>query len=546
MTSSQARAVDDPAESTDEAENAGDAGHTGKAHSTNADSANRAESAGGAGSASGAQPADAPGGAVGGAAIRPGPHPPGPSGQSLRTAYSFLTNPLDLLIRLRHEHGPIVRGSLGRGTVYLVNDPAAVQEILVSSQRVFAKGFRRKRMPLDEGIQPLALLLGSGLLTSSGELHRARRRLIQPLFHRQRIATYGGTFARLAEETISGWSDGQRLNIHEEMTELTLGIVTRTVFDLPMNSDLVLTIRRAIAANMGVSRRAILPGSRYLEKIPLPTTLRARNSRADLDRLIREIIADRRREGADGNDLLSLLLTTRDAETGAPLDDDAVRDEALTILLAGHETTANALSWAFHLLGNAPQAREALHAELDEVLGDRLPTLDDLPRLPYTRAVFTESIRLYPPVWIMFRRTVADHSLGGYDIPAGSTVLVSQWVMHRDPDYWPDPDGFVPQRWLEPSPTSSPTDETQPSATGPASEPRSTATRPKYAFFPFGGGSRQCIGNTFAELEAAIVLATVCRRWHLEPTPGHSVTPLPRVTLRPRSGVPVIAHRRNP
>ncbi|WP_445548685.1 cytochrome P450, partial [Frankia sp. CiP1_Cm_nod2] len=517
---SQARAADGPA---------GDAGDVGSSSEV--------------GNAPAAQAADPPGGPVGGPAGRPGPPPPGPSGQSLRTAYAFLTNPLDLLTRLRHEYGPIVRGPLGRGTVYLVNDPAAVQEILVNSQRVFAKGFRRKRMPIDEGVQPLALLLGSGLLTSSGELHRARRRLIQPLFHRQRIATYGETFARLAEETASGWSDGQQLDLHEEMTELTLGIVTRTVFDLPLDSDLVLTVRRAIAANMGVSRRAAIPGSRYLEKVPLPTTLRARSSRADLDRLIREMIADRRRAGADGNDLLSLLLTARDAETGAPLDDDAVRDEVLTILLAGHETTANALSWAFHLLGNAPRVREALHAELDEVLGDRLPTLDDLPRLPYTRAVFTESIRLYPPVWIMFRRTLADHSLGGYDIPAGSTVLVSQWVMHRDPEYWPDPDGFVPQRWLEPSPEPS---ATASCATGPVDGPRSTATRPKYAFFPFGGGNRQCIGNTFAELEAAIVLATICRRWHLEPAPGRPVTPLPRVTLRPRSGVPVTAHRRAP
>ncbi len=509
MTSSQARAVNDPA-----------------------------------GSARPARTNGAAGGAAGGVATPRSPRPPGPTGQPLRTAYAFLTNPLDLLTRLRHEYGPIVRASLGRSAVYLVNDPAAVQDVLVNSQRVFAKGIHRKRMPVDEGIQPLALLLGSGLLTSAGELHRIRRRLIQPLFHRQRISAYGSTFATLADETASGWSDGQQLDIHAEMTELTLGIVTRTVLDLPMDSNIVATVRRALAANMSVSRRAIIPGGRHLEKIPLPTTLRARSSRADLDRLIREMIADRRRSAAGGNDLLSLLLAARDAETGAPLDDDAVRDEALTILLAGHETTANALSWAFHLLGNAPQVRETLHAELDEVLGDRFPSLDDLPRLPYTRAVFTESMRLYPPVWIMFRRTLVDHTLGGYDIPAGSTVLVSQWVMHRDPACWPDPDGFVPQRWLEPATSTLPTTGPAASAAVASTGSGSAVTRPKYAFFPFGGGTRQCIGNTFAELEAAIVLATICRRWRLDPVAGAPIVPLPRVTLRPRPGVPMIAHRR--
>ncbi|SBW24012.1 monooxygenase [Candidatus Protofrankia californiensis] len=506
MTSSQARAVDNPAGSARQARTDGTAN---------------------------------------GAALRRSPHPPGPTGQPLRTAYAFLTNPLDLLTRLRHEYGPIVRVPLGRSSVYLINDPAAVQEVLVNSQRAFAKGIHRKQMPVNEGIQPLALLLGSGLLTSAGELHRIRRRLIQPLFHRQRISAYGRTFATLAEETVSRWSDGKQLDIHAEMSELTLGIVTRTVLDLPLDSDVVATVRRAIVANMGVSRRVIIPGGRHLEKIPLPTTLRARGSRADLDRLIREMIADRRRSTVDGNDLLSLLLAARDADTGAPLDDDAVRDEALTILLAGHETTANALSWAFHLLGNAPQVRETLHAELDEVLGDRLPSLDDLPRLPYTRAVFTESLRLYPAVWIMFRRTLVDHNLGGYDIPAGSTVLVSQWVMHRDPEYWPDPDGFVPQRWLEPSTTAPPATGPTASVAATSTGPGSAVTRPKYAFFPFGGGTRQCIGNTFAELEAAIILATICRRWRLDPVAGAPVVPLPRVTLRPRLGVPMIAHRRD-
>ncbi|WP_322779669.1 cytochrome P450, partial [Frankia sp. Cas4] len=406
----------------------------------------------------------------------------------------------------------------------------AVQDVLVASQRVFVKGIHRRRTPVDEGVQPLALILGSGLLTSTGELHRIRRRLIQPLFHRQRIAAYGTVFATLAEQAADGWSEGTRLDMHRQMTELTLGIIARTVFDLPVDNEVVTTVRRALAVNMGVSQRAVIPGGRHLEKLPLPAIRRARDSRADLDALVRKMITNRRQHPTGGDDLLSLLLAACDAETGAPLDDDAVRDEALTILLAGHETTANALSWAFHLLGAAPRVRDALHAELDEVLGDRLPTLDDLPDLPYTRAVFTETLRLYPPAWIMFRRTLKDHSLAGYHVPAGSTIMISQWVVHRDPQYWPDPDCFVPERWLDPE------------SSAPA--PASRSTRPRYAFFPFGGGSRQCIGNTFAEMEGTLILATICRRWRLDPVAQVPVVPLPRVTLRPRSGVPMTVHRR--
>jgi len=431
----------------------------------------------------------------------------------------MLADPLTVLPRLRAEYGPVVRVPVGRGGFHLVCDPDAVGQVLVTSQRAFAKGFRRRTMPPGQGIQPLALLLGSGLLTSAGDLHRRRRRLIQPLFHRQRVAGYGDQITRLTDAAAAGWADGALVDLHAEMSELTLAIVARTVFDVGIDSDVIRRVRRAVHANLRLSRLAVIPGAiRLAGRRSIGPVRTAHLARQDLTNVVMEMIARRRAEGTGGADLLSLLIEARDAETGATLPDIAVRDEALTILLAGHETTANALSWAYYLLGRYPEAREKLHAELDEVLDGRLPTVNDLPALAYTRAVFNETMRLYPPAWILIRRTCQDVELAGFHIPAETTVLLSQWVVHRDPAWWPEPDAFRPERWLEPAPD-----------------------RPRFAFFPFGGGTRQCIGNTFAELEGALVLATISRRLILDP--AHRVTPVPRVTLRPRS-LRMTAHHR--
>jgi cytochrome P450 len=268
------------------------------------------------------------------------------------------------------------------------------------------------------------------------------------------------------------------------------------------------------------------PLGRLLDRLPLPGTRRREADRRDLDRIVYQLIADRRAAGAQGHDVLSLLLSARDPDTGEPMPDELVRDEAMTLLLAGHETTANALAWALHLLVTDPTAQDRVHAELDEVLGGRAPTMADLPRLAYTTAVWREALRLYPPAWAVVRHLVREHPVAGHQLPAGSALLLCPWVVHRDPAWWPEPDRFRPERWL-------------PGGEGPEPD------RPRYAYFPFGGGPRQCIGNDFAELEGVIVLATVLREWRLTGAPGAPpVIPQPLVTLRPRNGVTVRLDRR--
>lgn len=454
---------------------------------------------------------------------------PGPSGGLVAAVRMLRGDPLAGLTRLRREYGPVVRLSSRPVSAFLVADPTAIGDGLVGSNRTHAKGAVRRGFGSSESVvQPLALLLGQGLLTSSGELHRRQRRLMQPLFHRQRIAGYGETFARIADETAGAWRDGQRLDVHAEMTEMALAIVARTLFDVDLDSALIAAVRTAIDENMPAAGRARLPGFEAFERLPLPAPRRRRTAREALDRVVHEMIENRRAAGADGHDLLSLLLSTRDAETGAGMDDEQVRDEALTILLAGHETTANALSWTFHLLGRDPGVAARMHGELDQVLGDRMPTMDDLPRLPYTDAVIRESMRLYPPVWAMGRHLTEDRDVGGYLLPAGSTLLFSQWVVHRDERWWPDPDRFDPTRWL---------DATTAVGAAPPDQPR-------YSYFPFGGGPRQCIGNTFAHLEGVLALAAIGRRWSFEPDPEVEIVPAPLVTLRPRDGLPMTARAR--
>jgi cytochrome P450 len=364
---------------------------------------------------------------------------------------------------------------------------------------------------------------------------------VAPLFHRQRVAGYAETFARLADERATRWADGERLDVHAEMGELTLAIVARAVFDADLASDVVATIRRAVTTTSRVSLLAAFPRAMAVEgMLPSSATRRAWQARDDLYAVVARLIDDRRRAGAGGDDLLSLLLTARDADTGDRLDDEAVRAEALTILLAGHETTANALSWAYHLISGCSRAAAAMHAELDAELGDRLPSAEDLPRLPYTRAVFTESLRLYPPVWMLIRRSLHECTLGGVHIPADSTLVISQWVVHRDPEIWPQPAEFRPERWLG----------EQPADIDPAARTVQTAQtdedghRHRFGFFPFGGGPRQCVGNTFAEMEGTMILATLGRRWAFEAVPGTRVQPLPRVVLRPKGGLPMTARRR--
>ncbi|RAG85108.1 cytochrome P450 [Streptacidiphilus pinicola] len=458
---------------------------------------------------------------------------PGPTGR-LRALLAMSGNPLDYLTGLRDQYGPVVRIPLGWRELYMINDPEAVHEVLVTSQR----NFRKDVMSAGRGkwAAPLEVILGNGLVTSDGSFHRQQRRLIQPMFHHERIAGYGRAFAELSDDIQSGWRDGGRLDLHVEMTELTLAIVARTLFDVSLDSDVARTVRTAIPRHEGPMRWDSLPFARQLAKLPLPGNKRFYAGRASLHDIVDQLMAERRRGDGQGADLLSLLLAARDADTGEPMEDGQVRDEAITLLMAGHETTASSLTWAYHLLGSHPEARERMHREIDEVLGGRLPTVEDLPHLVWTDAVLSEAMRLYPPIMGLARRPLDDFEVCGHRIPKDTFVGIIPYVVHRDPTWWPQPELFAPQRWLEHPPPDGSADE----LTGHAVRPG----RPRFAYVPFGGGPRQCIGNTFTRMEGVMALATLGRHWEFEPVPGFDVDPLARITIRPRHGLPVTARRR--
>jgi cytochrome P450 len=441
----------------------------------------------------------------------------------LATLRALRRDPLQLFLDAHREQGPLARIDLPALPLWLVSDPQSIQDALTRTHHEYDKGFPSRR-GTGRARQPLERVLGQGLLTSDANLHRTQRRLIQPLFHREAVAGYGATFVNLTAAALDTWRDGQSRDVHHDMVEITLAIVARTIFDVDLDSDVVSTIRMLLGANQSVLRRDTVPGGRLLDKLPLPSNRRFRTAMVDLNRIVYGLLEARRARGEGGTDLLSLLLAARDADTGEPMSDKQIRDEALTLLLAGHETTANLLAWTLHLLSNDVVVQERLAEELTTILCGRNPTVTDLGRLPFTAAVVNESMRLYPPAWIVARHLTQQRAVAGRLLPAGSMLVLSPWVVHRDPQWWPRPERFEPQRWLaEPEPN-----------------------RPRYAYFPFGGGPRQCIGNTFAEMEAALVLATLAQRWRVAPAPdARPVVPRPQVTLRPRYGVELTVHRRD-
>jgi cytochrome P450 len=436
--------------------------------------------------------------------------PPGPALNALAALRAFRRDPLSLLERLA-PFGDVVRIRVPRSDAYLLNHPDLVSGALVSDHHAFHKG---------PTIQAAKMLLGSSLLTSEEEVHHRQRRLIQPMFHHQRIASYGDAMVRHAERAETRWTDGATIDIQAEMSALTLSVVGETLFGTDVDEARSATVRRAMTDTLGMFDRVYSPLFRLLVRLPSPTMRRYRKLEADLNRVIGEMIADRRATGVTGNDLLSLLLRAREDETG--MGDEQVRDEALTLFLAGHETTAIALTWTWWLLSRNPGAEARLHAELDAVMSDRVPTVEDVPNLPYTRAVVSESLRLRPPVWAMGRTAVAEHRANGYTIAPGSIVVVAPWLLHHDERWWPEPLTFRPERWVG--------DEQE--------------RRPRYAFLPFGGGPRVCIGEPFARLEATMIVASIGRRWRFESMTAVEPELQAVITLRPRGGLPMVARRR--
>ena len=422
-------------------------------------------------------------------------------------------NPLAMMISMQRDHGDIAHWRIGPQNIYLFSHPDLIRDVLVTNQKNFHKS---------RGLERARRLLGNGLLTSEGEFHLRQRRLAQPAFHRSRIAAYATTMADYAERAGGRWRDGETVDMHTEMMRLTLGIVARTLFDADVDEEAA-EIGDALTHAFESFNLAMLPFTELLEKLPLPPVRRFNAARDMLDRIIYGMIEERRRAGGDRGDLLSMLLLATDAGgDGTGMSDRQLRDEALTIFLAGHETTANALTWTWYLISQHPEVEAKLHREIDSALGDRVPRFEDIPVLPYTRMVVAESMRLYPPAWAIGRRALEPFETRGYVIPKRSVVLMSQYIVHRHPAWFPEPERFDPERWT----------------------PEAQAGRPKFSYFPFGGGTRVCIGEQFAWMEGILLVAALARKWRMRLVPGHPVEVQPLITLRPRHGMRMTLEKR--
>jgi cytochrome P450 len=444
--------------------------------------------------------------------------PPGPSSiVPGRLAWSFARNRIDFLQDAARTYGDVVSFELGHTVFAFLNHPDHVRDVLVTRHRLFHKGL---------GLERARILLGDGLLTSEDDRHLRQRRLMQPAFHRERVAAYAETMVGCAERRQQRWQDRAEIDVAREMTAITLAIAGYTLFDADVERE-AREIGDALNAAFASFNLAVLPFGDRLSRLPMSPGRRFQAARARLDAVIYRLIAERRTAAGRGRDLLSMLVAARDDEgDGRGMSDEQIRDEAVTLILAGHETTANALAWAWYLLSAHPDAAARFRAEVDAVLGGRLPTIADVPRLPFTRAVLAEALRLFPPAYVLGRRSVAEYQIPGtsYVLPARTVVLVSQYLVHRDARFWPEADQFRPERWADED--------------GGVSQ--------RYAYFPFGAGPRICIGEQFAWMEGVLVLATLGRRWELERPRSRPVRLLPIVTLRPRGGLTMTAHRRAP
>ena len=442
-------------------------------------------------------------------------YPPGPP-RSLRTLiiYGPGRDPIAFFSDLARTYGDIAYVRLASEQLFMLSHPRLVKDVLVTNQRNFRKG---------RGLERARRLLGEGLLTSEGAMHLRQRRLMQPAFHKERVESYAAVMTGYADRVQSRWADGANIDVAREMMRLTLGIVGKTLFDADVESA-AQHVGDALKAVLDSFWLSMLPLVDVLERLPLPAFRRSQAARVDLDRLIYGMIAERRASPHDRGDLLSMLLTAQDEEDdGGGMTDQQVRDEAMTIFLAGHETTSNALSWTWFLLSGAPDAEAEMHEEIDRVLAGRAPTLADLPNLPIVERVVTEAMRLYPPAWIIGRRAIDDYPVGDYVIPAKAIVIVSPYVVQRDPRFFPNPDLFTPSRW----------------------SPEFRASLPPFAYFPFGGGARRCIGESFAWMELMLLVSFLARKWKFRLVPGHPVVPQPVVTLRMKHGLQMTAHLRS-
>lgn len=419
---------------------------------------------------------------------------------------SFLINNLSRI----HRYPDIVHLKLGINDFYLATNPALIQEILVTKQRDFIKG---------EFLRNTRKVFRDGLLTSEGDFHHRQRRLIQPAFHHDRIKVYATIMTQYEERLTSSWQDGEVLDIHGEMTKLTMSIIAKCLFDRDIESESK-TISEDFTKTIEYFNRLSSPLARILER--LPSNKKYVKATERIDSLVYNLIKQRRESVQDTGDLMSMLLRARD-EDGSTMTDSQVRDEILITFAAGHETTTNALTWTWYLLSENPTVEEKVHAEVDAMVPkDRAPEPEDVQKLGYTTKVLTESMRVYPPAWTLDREALKDCIIGGYSIPKGAGVLLSQYVTHHDLRFFPDPEKFDPDRWT----------------------PEIRSKLPKFAYFPFGGGARSCVGEPLAWMEGVLLLAAISGKWSMRHVRGHKVEMLPRITMRPKYGMMMKLKRR--
>lgn len=420
-------------------------------------------------------------------------------------------DPLGLYTEWARQYGDIFYyRSLSRH-IYFLNDPEFLKYVLVTNYRGFIKG---------EAVRSNRRIFGNGLLTNEGSSWLRQRRLIQPAFHHQKLDSYGRTMVAYTERMTTTWRDGEVRDIHDDVMRLGIEIVAKALFNVEITAE-----REKIASGLNTVTYLNAGGRMLLPAIlrRFPTTRNRRYERAvrQLDDVVYGLIHQRRTSPElAGDDLLSTLLQVQ--EEGTTMSDKQLRDEVMTLLLAGHETTAVSLSWAWYLLAQHPEVDKKLWSELRKVLKGKSPSTRDLPSLPYADAIIKEAMRLYPPAWAIVRNAVQDCEIGGYRVPAGSTIVMSQWVTHRDPRYHDNPTRFIPERWLNDD--------------GKAP--------PKFTYFPFGGGPRTCIGASFAMMEAVLVLATIAQKFQLCLAENLRAEPLPTITLRPKDGIKIVIARR--
>lgn len=432
--------------------------------------------------------------------------PPGPKGLPLvGSFFEYFQDPTGFVTKIVQQYGPIVHFKLGGQSFYQLSHPDLIREVLMTQSKCFEK---------TGGLQRAKRVIGNGLLSSNGEDHRSQRKMLMPAFHPEQINAYAPIMAQYASEAAESWKNGQTLDLSETILDITLRITGKILLDLDFNAQATHQISKDLNVIFEHFTWLFIPITKYLEFLPLPNIRRFKQAKDRLDVLILQCILERKKDKRQREDMLSVLLQLTN-EKGAPMSSEQIRNQVMTLFLAGHETIATALTWTFYCLSQNPEAEARLHEELNLVLGQRLPSLEDLPKFEYTRRVFAESMRLYPPVWNLSRKATQDFKAGEYVIPKGSIVGVSQFVMHRDPKYFPDPLRFDPDRFL----------------------PEIANKRPAFAYFPFGAGQRSCIGEYMGWMEGILILAAIAQKQSLTLNQPQLPALQPRITLRPKNKI---------